>query len=312
MVLLLTPIWLPVGYAQERTCPNLGPADPCGEAWRLAASDPAALMEIASRNELANAYGHHSPLRYRVRKIGAKTDTTKEIVETRDGGVARLIAIRGHALNPVQQNAEIERLHALAIDPAIEAHRRRHEERDAVRAGKIIRLLPHAFLYAYAGPAQSASSVAIRLTFTPNPKFSPPDLEARVLTGVRGEVWIDPVQRRIIRVRGKLFRAVDFGWGLLGVLDPGGSIEIEQSDIPAVGWQLSQLTLNLRGTAVLIKHLRLSVTETVSDYHRVPSDWQYRDAVRWLLAQQFPPVRILRQSRRLSVAGPSKGPDRNR
>jgi len=256
-----------------------------GPAWQLAQSDPVALMRKASLNELNNSYGHHPLLRYQVRKITATSDTTKEIVESRDGGVARLIAVNDHSLSPDQQQAEIHRLHELDANPAIQAHRRRHEKRDADHLGEIMKLLPTAFLYQYAGAVQTATGPAIHLTFVPNPKFSPPDLEARILTGIRGDVWIDPSDERVVRISGNLFRSVDYGWGLLGVLSRGGRLLIVQSNTPSVGWQIASLVLQLRGKAVLIKTLRLNTTEDASDYHRVPSAWNYHDAVHWLLQQ---------------------------
>ncbi len=271
----------------RRVAIKAGSSGSAARSWRLARTDPAALMQQASRNELANSYGKHPPLRYRLRKVTAKTDTTKEIVETLDGGVARLIAEDNHPLTPEQQRAELDRLHALASDPAMEAHRQRHEMRDAAEIGEIMRLLPVAFLYRYAGAQQTPSGPAIRLSFEPNPKFSPPDLKSRVLTGIRGEAWIDPVDLRVVQISGDLFRHVDYGWGLLGVLDPGGRIAIVQRKTSAAGWRMSRLTLNLQGRAVLLKKLQIHVDETAWNYHLVPPGWHYRDAVQWLLQRNF-------------------------
>ena len=255
-------------------------------AWELAQSDPAALMRKSSQNELSNTQNHHALLRYQVTKVTAKIDSTKEIVQTLDGGVARLILIDGNPLTSDQQNSEIERLHALAADPAIEAHRRHHENHDAAHVSEIMRLLPDAFIYQYAGPVQTSEGPAIRMTFTPNPKFSPTDLEARILTAIHGDVWIDPAEERVIHLQGQIFRPVDFGWGLLGVLDSGGSVLIEQSKTRAGGWQLAHLKLDLKGKAFLIKSLHVVTDETATNYHRVPADWHYKDAVAWLLQWQ--------------------------
>ncbi|HET9086057.1 MAG TPA: hypothetical protein VFN53_00885 [Acidobacteriaceae bacterium] len=256
-------------------------------AWNLARVDPAALMQQASYNELANSYGKHPLLRYRLRKVTAKTDTTKEIVETLDGGVARLIAEQNHPLTPEQERVEFDRLHALGGDPAIQAHRKRREARDAAQLAEMMRLLPVAFLYRYAGAQSTPWGPAIRLIFEPNPKFSPPDLESRILTGIRGEVWIDPSDKRVAQISGELFRHVDYGWGLLGVLDPGGHIAIVQRKTSVAGWQMSHLTLDLQGRAVLLKKVQVHVDETAWKYHLVPAGWHYWDAVQWLLQQTF-------------------------
>ena len=84
----------------------------------LAKSDPHALVQAAIDNELKNSYGHRPPARYLLRKKTRNTDTTKEIVETSQGGVARLVAIHNQPLNATQTQTELQRLQELASDPA--------------------------------------------------------------------------------------------------------------------------------------------------------------------------------------------------
>jgi hypothetical protein len=252
-------------------------------AWDLAKSNPHALVQAAIENEIKVSYGHHPSVRYLLRKKTRNTDTTKEIVETGDGGIARLVAIHNHPLNTTQAQTELQRLHALASDPAAQQHRRHTEERDAARIVGVMRLLPEAYLNQFEGSVQTSDGVAIRMTFGPNPHFSPPTLESRILTGIRGEIWIDPTDLRVVRIEGQLFRQVDYGWGILGTLYPGGTIRIDQAKTPECGWQLSHLTLNMTGKELMLKSLHVVIDETATDYHPVPADWKYTDAIAWLL-----------------------------
>lgn len=248
-----------------------------------AQSNPAELMRQASQNELERAFGYRGSLRYELRKITAKSDTTKEIVETKTGAVARLIAIDGRPLSVAQQGREIDRLQSVAADPAIEEHRRRAEARDNARIKKFLRLMPDAFLYEAAGTVETRDGTMVRLTFRPNPKFSPPDLESHVLRGIRGEVLIDPQQKRIVKIQGRIFTTVDFGWGVLGVLYPGGTMLLEQSKTAKCGWQLTRMSLHLDGKALIFKTLHITLEETAKDYRPIPRSWTYQDAVQWLL-----------------------------
>jgi hypothetical protein len=252
-------------------------------AWKLAQSDPIELIRLASQNEISNSYGRRPPLRYRLRKVTEKADTTKEIVETSEGGVARLIATGGRPLSLLKEQEEFRRLRALEADPAMQAHRRREEMRDAERVKNFMRLLPDAFLYRYIRTAENTNSGPIRLSFAPNPRFSPPDFASRILTGIHGEIWIDPGEMRIVRMDGRTFKTVDFGWGIIGSLYPGATMLIEQSKTSACGWQLARLRLHMEGKELIFKSLRIVVEETASDYQWVPREWKYRDAVRWLL-----------------------------
>jgi hypothetical protein len=259
-------------------------------AWKLAKSDPHALVQAAIENELKNSYGHRPPVRYQLRKKTRNTDTTKEIVETSQGGVARLLAIDNHPLNATQTQAELRRLHDLASDPAAQQHRRHNEERDSSRLTGVMRLLPEAFINHFDGSIRGPNGLAIRMTFQPNPQFSPPTLESRILTGIRGEIWIDPTDLRVVRIEGHLFRQVDYGWGILGTLNPGGIIRIEQVKTPDCGWQLSHLVLNMTGKELMFKSLHVVVDETAADYHPVPAEWKYTDAIHWLLQMPETPT----------------------
>lgn len=252
-------------------------------AWTLAKSDPHALMQAAIENELKNSYGHRQPVRYLLRKKTRNTDTTKEIVETGQGDVARLVAIDNKPLTAKQGQTELQRLHDLASDSAAQEHRHRNEERDAARVTSVMRLLPDAFINHFVGPVQTPNGTAIRMSFAPNPHFSPPTLESRVLTGIRGEIWIDPTDLRIVRIEGRLFRPVDYGWGILGTLYPGGTIGLEQVKTPECGWRLSRLTLKMTGKELMFKSLHVLVDETATDYRPVPAGWKYTDAIDWLL-----------------------------
>ena len=258
-------------------------SDIASATWKLAKSDPAELVRRTSQNEVANAFPHRPAMRYRLRKITATSDTTKEIVETHQGGVARLIAVGGHPISAARAQQEVQRLHTLAGTPSLQAYRRGKELHDARRIQRFTRLLPAAYLYHFAGSVPSPTGPLIRLTFIPNPAFTPPDFEARVMTGIRGEMWIDPQDSRIVRLEGHFFRTVDFGWGILGSLYPGGTMQLEQSKTQDCGWQLTRLSLHLDGKELLFRSLHISIEEAASDYRLVPSTWSYKDAIGWLL-----------------------------
>lgn len=267
--------------AQDQSDASAKTAD--ASAWSLAKADPHALVQAAIENELKNSYGHRASVRYRLRKKTRNLDTTKEIVETNDGGIARLVAMYNKPLSAAQLQAELQRLRDLSSNPTAQQHRRHNEERDAARIDAVMRLLPDAFTNQFEGPVQTPRGVAIRLTFSPNPHFSPPTLESRILTGIRGEIWIDPTDLRVVRIEGHLFRQVDYGWGILGTLYPGGTIRIDQSKSPKCGWQLAHLDLNMTGKELMLKSLRVVVEEEASDYHLVPAGWSYIEAIEWLL-----------------------------
>jgi len=245
--------------------------------------NPEQIVKDAAYNEL-HARDIH-PFRYTLRKDDDGKITTKEIIETKDGDVARLIAVRDRPLSPDAESAEVQRLQNLLDHPEIQAHRKKSEQADANRANELIRLLPTAFVYHYEGMVDGPSGPCYRFSMQPNPDFHPPDREAEVFAGMAGELWIDQNELRMVRLNAHLIADVEFGWGIFGRLYKGGTILVEQKDVGEDHWEQTLLRLNLRGTILIFKSLVIDTTETATNFESVPADWTYQDAVRALLSE---------------------------
>jgi hypothetical protein len=248
-----------------------------------AAADPAALVRRAIQNR-EDAARTHRPLRYLLRKTNDHRDTTKDIIETEQGDVARLITIDNQPLTAEANQAELDRLNTLAGHPEIQEHRHQREQKDADRVNRLMRLLPDAFLYRDQGTSAcpTGRGTCHHLIFAPNPSFEPPDVEANIFRGLAGEVWIDQAQERLTRLDAHVIATVDFGWGILGKLDKGGTIQLEQSDIGNHDWELTTLKLNLKGKALMLKSLNIQLTEQASHFSAVPTGVDYRKAIELL------------------------------
>jgi hypothetical protein len=255
------------------------------DAQTSPASDPAALVRRASQNELHSAAPPY-PVRYVLRKQDEKGITTKEIVETKDGDVARLIARNDKPLSPDDEKAELDRLNNLLAHPEIQEHRHKREQEDSGRADEMTKLLPDAFDYALEGMVPGPNGPAYRLAFKPKPSFNPPDREAEVYHGMEGELWLDQGQERIVKLDARLIDDVNFGWGILGKLYKGGTLTIEQKDVGHHHWEATLLKLNLTGMALMIKPLSFQTTEISTDFQPVPVNMGYQDAIRLLEADK--------------------------
>lgn len=247
------------------------------------ARDPVPLVRRAAQNELHSSNGNH-PYRYQIHKVDDDKITTKEIVETKDGDVARLVAVNDKPLDADARQTEIDRLNNLAAHPELQAHRHKKEQEDSDRANEMIRLLPDAFLYKYEGMANGPNGQCYRLSFQPTPNFVPPDREAQVYHGMAGELWIDKAQERMVKLDAHLIADVDFGWGILGRLYKGGSILVEQADVGDRHWETTHMKLSLIGKALMIKPLNFQTTEDASHFEPVPPEMGYQNAIKMLLS----------------------------
>ena len=162
--------------------------------------DPQKIVHDASYNEL-HAKSPGRSFRYRQHKVEPKGSSVKEIVETKDGDVARLIEKDGRPLPPEEEQAEIDRLNHLLAHPEVQEHRHKKEQEDSARGDEMVRMLPDAFLFTFDGMVEGPSGPCYRLKFKPNPAFTPPDREGEVYHGMVGELWVDQAQLRLAQDR---------------------------------------------------------------------------------------------------------------
>lgn len=242
-----------------------------------------ALVGPALANELRAAQDASHPMRYRLRKSSARLTSTKVIIETRDGAVARLVSINGSPLSAADDQKEQARLDALLADPSLQRHRKQSEDTDTGRALKVLRALPQAFLYQYAGPADTPAGRVEKFTFKPNPAFNPPDLETEVLTAMAGEIWIDAAHERVARLEGHLQEDVDFGWGILGQLKKGGWIVIEQAEVGGGQWRTVRFQMQMSGRLFFRTRI-FDTTEEETQFEPVPPGLGYAQAIQMLLS----------------------------
>jgi len=250
-------------------------------AETLTPAQAQALVNHALGEELRMGEDHSHPMRYRLRRQSPRLTTTKEIVETRDGGVARLVAANDRPLDAADEQKEEARLDALERDPSLQQHRKRGEDNDAGIVLKVLRMMPQAFLYQYEGLGQGPAGPVQKYSFRPNPRFSPPDLETQALTAMTGEVWIDAARERVVRLAGSLAQDTNYGWGILGKLNKGGWLLIEQGDVAGHDWRITrvQLKMTLR---ILFKTKVFDTDQQMHNYEPVPAGIDYRAAIRLL------------------------------
>lgn len=225
---------------------------------------------------------------FRSRKETAKGSQTRLYIETKDCMAAMLVAVNDQPLTEQQRQGETNHLNWLAGSPDQRHKKQAREKEDADRTLRIVKALPEAFQFEYAGNEMGDATMGregsqlVRLKFRPNPAYSPPSRVEQVLTGMEGYVVIDPVSDRLAEIDGTLFREVSFGWGIIGHLDKGGRFLVKQADLGDGSWDITRLKLNITGKILLFKGLSYTSDEMFSDFQKVPQDLTFADAVKML------------------------------
>jgi hypothetical protein len=250
------------------------------------------LVRAVVKNEIADADDTTIRHSFRSRKQTPKGSQTHLYVETNDAIAAMLIAINDQPLTPQQQQQETNHLNWLMGNP--EALRKKHsrENEDAERSLRIVKSLPDAFRYEYAGTEDSNGTMGkqgsplLRVNFKPNPSYSPPSRVEQVLAGMEGYLLIDPSAQRLAVISGTLFRDVQFGWGIIGHLDKGGHFLVRQADLGDGSWEITEMKLDIGGKILLFKSISMVSDEVFTDFRRVPDDLTFSQGVNLLMGER--------------------------
>jgi len=226
-------------------------------------------------NELDGTKTDHLRFTYRTKKETPKGSTTKQIIETNEGSVARLVAVNDQAPTEDQRKQDDERIQKLINDPEERQRKHREQQEDAKKAEGMLRVLPEAFLYEEIG----REGDLIRFHFHPNPHFDPPNREASVYKEMEGTLTVDGRQKRLVKIDGHLFQDVTFGWGILGRLEKGGTFFVQQRQIEGPRWEVVTMDINMNGKALFFKTISMHEKEVSSDFHRVPENLSLKQAI---------------------------------
>lgn len=253
---------------------------------------PGELVRQTVAHEVAAANASDQKHMFRSHKQTSKGSQTRLYVETNDAMAGMLIAVNDRPLTPDQEQAETNHLAWLMNNPDQLRKKHAREKEDDDRTLRIVKALPDAFRYEYAGTENSTESQGkpgdqlLRLKFTPNPAYSPPSHVEQVLEGMEGYLLIDTTERRIARIDGTLFRDVSFGWGIIGRLDKGGHFRVQQADVGDDAWEITLMDLKITGKILLLKSISMISDETFSDFQRVPQNLPFAQGVQLLRAEQ--------------------------
>jgi hypothetical protein len=235
-------------------------------------ANPADLVRKTVANENAQD-ADNTHYMYRLTKKKPERTETREMIETDQGVIGRLLMINGKPLSPADRDKEDKRLQRLVTDPPQLAQKQKSQKDDDRRARAMVAALPDAFLYEYAGTKNEAPwGEVVMLKFKPNPDFEPPQRETLVYRGMQGTMAIAVPANRIARIEAQLFRDVNFGWGILAHLDQGGKFMVEQKAVESSNgahWEPSHMVLHFTGKALIFKTLKINDDETTTDIRPV-------------------------------------------
>ena len=227
-------------------------------------SQPEALLAVraAVASEMQADQTDHSIWTYRDRDDIPGKDATYLTVETRQGSLRRMIELNGQPLAPDAKAAETQRIERYLHDRSAQAKARKNGAHDDAQAAEMLKMLPEAFVWSIV----TQTPDLITLSFKPDPKFSPPDMQSRVMGIMGGEMVIARNGNRIRTLRGTLTQDVLIGFGIFAKLYKGGTFDVERREVGGGHWQITETHVHIGGHALLFKSIGQEEDEVKTDW----------------------------------------------
>jgi hypothetical protein len=240
--------------------------------------DARAFVRMIVTNELQADANDHSLWIYKDDNKVPDGHTVKVVIQTAEGNLSETIERNGRPLTADEQKAEEKRVDQFVHDPSVREKQKHDEEQDSSKAAALTKLLPDAFLWSFAG----RNGPLTTLNFKPDPKFNPPTHESRVFAAMEGTMVVHTRQKRIQHLKGSLTKDVDFGYGLLGKLNKGGTFEVLRTQVGPGIWDITTTHIHIHGRALIFKSIGEEQDEITSNYHPMPKSLSLDAAAKML------------------------------
>jgi hypothetical protein len=189
----------------------------------------------------------------------------EQVIETVDAPVRHLLAVDGHPPTSAQMKEENDR-HQRLLNSASGRHAiQKQQEDDDKKIEELLRIIPEAFVFEDQGKEGQSERVA----FHPSPGFKPKTYEQRILHALDGIVVIDLHDKRIARLSGSLGTRVEFGYGLIGHVEQGGTTEITRVHLSPGVWKTSAEKIDIDGRFVVLKTINKHQDESRTGFEPV-------------------------------------------
>ena len=183
----------------------------------------------------------------------------------------RLIAINDRPL-PAEQQAEEQR----KFGEMIEARKHESPEQRQARVAKyekerqrdhlFMNQMVLAFDFKLTGEEEINDHSAYVLKATPRKGYEPPNMEAQVLTGMEGKLWVDKTDFQWVKVAAKVTQPVSIV-GFLATVQPGTRFELENTPVDKGIWMPSHYAMKSRAKILWLFTNKQQEDDTFFHYH---------------------------------------------
>jgi hypothetical protein len=253
----------------------------CLASTWLQAQDPAEIIRRSIDRDFNN-FDRLKNYTYQEREENREFDAggrvKKTEVETRDililGGrpYHRVIARDDKPLSEKDARKEQEKMDRVASERENESAAER-AKRDKARAEgrKFLAELPDAYSFRLVGEEAVSGKPAWIIEADPKTDFRPKDARSKILSKVKGKVWIEKSEYQWVKAEAEVLDTLSFGLALFR-LAPGGLLEFEQTRVNDEVWLPAHMLIRADARFAYVKKVRAEVEVNYRDYKKFQAE----------------------------------------
>ena len=182
----------------------------------------------------------------------------------------RLIAENGQPLPHDREREELKKEQQEIQKRRSESSDARREriakhQRERIRDNNMLNQLTQAFNFSFIGSRKAHGFDVWVLKATPRPGYEPPNRDARVLTGMEGELWIDQKTCEWVHVHAVVMHPVSIE-GFLAQVEPGTRFELQRAPMAGGTWQPAHFAMRSHARVLMMFHHNSEEDDTYFDY----------------------------------------------
>jgi hypothetical protein len=243
---------------------------------------PPSVADIIKRSVVANTADWKSQPQYAHQELDRKSkidasgtvhpqqSKTYEVVMIEGSPYYRLIGVNNEPLSrgqAAQEDAKMQREISKRKNESPSERKARIDKYQNGRAEEhlLMQQMTEAFNFKLVGEETLEGTDCYVLDATPRPDYHPPVERARVLSGMRGRLWIDKTGYHWVKVQAEVISPVAFGL-FIAQVKPGTKFELDQAPVGSV-WLPKCFTESVNASVLGLVGYHTREEEHYSDYH---------------------------------------------
>jgi hypothetical protein len=184
----------------------------------------------------------------------------------------RLVAVNGQEISPEQQRTEKHKMEQVIARRQAETPQQRAQrialwEKDRKRDHLLMEQLTKAFDFKLLGEQRLGPHEVYTLKATPRPGYNPPNMQAQVLLGMQGKLWVDTKTFQWVKVQAKVIHPVSIE-GFLATVEPGTHFELEKAPVGDGVWEPVHFSMKAQAKVLFLFHHRSQENDVYFGYRK--------------------------------------------